>query len=150
MPKKSHKDEKQVLDYIFRENSTLEKKEQEKNINTYYAIKHHMPSEIFKSGKLNFSYNKALTYILASFEDIQLFKIPNNDKNLVELACPPDREFVKTLKISDTKKDATIKRYRDTKAKIWYIKFTPEEVLCFTSNHWKAFSALLLDISKGN
>lgn len=142
MPKKSTKDEKQVLDFIFKENSNLEIKEQEKTINTYYAIKHHMPSEIFKTGKLKFNYNKGLSYILASYGEIQLFKIPNT-KDPIEIICPPDKEFVKSLDISDTKKENTIKKYKDTKASVWYLKLSTDEILHFSSNHWNGFIATL-------
>lgn len=145
MPKKSNKDEKQVLDFIFRENSALEVKEQEKTINTYYAIKHHMPSEIFKTGKLKFNYNKGLSYILASYGDIQLFKIPNN-KNLIEIVCPPDKDFVNSLDIADTKKEKTINRYRDTKATVWYLSLTPDEILHFSSSHWNGFIGTLKNL----
>lgn len=148
MPHQSNKDEKQVLDYVFRENSDLETKEQEKNINTYYAIKHHMPSEIFKTGKLKFNYNKGVSYILASYGDTQLFKIPNNSKNLIEMICPPDKEFINSLDIPDTKKEATIKRYKDTKATVWYVKLTPEEALSLSSNHWTGFNNILKELAK--
>ena len=148
MPHQSTLDEKQVLDFIFKENSNLPIKEQEKNINTYYAIKHHLPSEIFKTGKLKFNYNKGLSYILASYGDIQLFKIPNNSKHLIEIICPPDKEFINSLDISDTKKENTIKRYKDTKASVWYIKLTPDEVLHFSSNHWNGFIKTLKNLSE--
>lgn len=148
MPHQSNMDEKQVLNYIFRENSTLETKEQEKNINTYYAIKHHMPSDIFKSGKLAFNYNKGISYILASYDNTQLFKIPNNSENLIEIICPPDKEYINSMDISDTKKEQTIKRYKDTKATVWYIKLTPEEVLSFSSAHWTGFANILKELAK--
>lgn len=147
MPNHLKTDEKQVLNYIFKENSDLEINEQEKNINTYYAIKHHMPSEIFKAGKLKFNYNKGVSYILASFGQTQLFKIPNNSKSLIEIICPADKDFVNSLDIPDTKKETTIKRYKDTKATVWYIKLTPEEVLDFSSAHWTGFSNVLVEIA---
>ena len=143
----SDKNEKQVLNFIFKENSDLDIKEQEKNINTYYAIKHHMPREIFQSDKLKFNYNKGISYILASYGDTQLFKIPNN-KQLIEIICPPDKNFINSLDIADTKKEAVIKKYKDTKATVWYIKLAPEEVLYFSSSHWTAFTSVLKDLMK--
>lgn len=147
MPKKSTKDEKQVIDFIFRENSVLEVKEQERTINTYYAIKHHMPSELFKTDKLKFNYNKGLTYILASYGDIQLFKIPNNKKP-IEIICPPDKEFVKSLDIADTKKEKTLNKYKDTKATVWYLNLSTDEILHFSSNHWNGFIDVIKSIMK--
>lgn len=147
MPHHSNKDEKEVLNYIFKECSNLDVKEQEKNINTYYAIKHHMPNELFKSKKLKFNYNKGVSYILSSYDEIQLFKIPNNNKHLIEIICPPDKDYINSLETSDTNKERTIKKYKDTNAKHWYIKLTAEEVLCFSSTHWKMFNTLLKNLA---
>lgn len=147
MAHQSNKDEKEVLNYIFKECSQLELKEQVKNINTYYAIKHHMPSEIFKTNHLKFNYNKGVSYILASFGDIQLFKIPNNNTP-IEMICPPNKDFINSLDTSDTNKERTIKRYKDTKAKYWYIKLTADEVLSYSSTHWTVFNSILKEIAQ--
>lgn len=146
MAHQANKDEKQVLNYIFKECSQLEYKEQVKNINTYYAIKYHIPSEMFSSNKLKFNYNKGVSYILASFGDILLFKIPNNNTP-IEIICPPDKNFINSLDTSDTNKENTIKRYKNTKAKYWYIKLTADELLSYSSTHWTTFKSILTDIA---
>ena len=149
MPLQSSKDEKHVIDFILRERSSLPVNEQDKNIDAYHAIKHHMPMELFESGKLKFNYNKGLSYILSCYNDILIFKIPNSENKSIEIICPADKEFINNLEISDVKKDSIIKRYRDTEASFWYVKLSSTELLRFSSAHWIGFNKLLKDISLG-
>lgn len=148
MPLKSNLTEAEILDFIFRQSSNMEPNEKEQNINTYYAIKYHMPKEIFQTGKLKFNYNKGLSYILASYDETTIFKLPNNKENLVEFICPPNKEFINSLDISDIKKDATLKKYKDTKHLFWYVNLTTEEVRSLASYQWETFNKLLLELSK--
>ena len=147
MPLNSNKTEEEVLDFIFRKNSNIEHDEQEVLIRAYKAIKHHIPNSLFEFGKIKFNYNKGLSYIVASCGDIQLFKIPNDFKTPIEFICPPEKEYIDLLKVSDLAKDSTLKRYKDTKAKVWYIKMTPQEVLSLSSYHWEGFKKILKAIS---
>lgn len=142
MPLHSDMNEKKILEFIFKENSTMEPNAKEKNINTYFAIKFHLPSELFKSKKIQFSYNRKITYISANCEEILLFKIPNEDSKLIEIICPPDIEFISSLNISDTKKELTINNQKDKKLDYWYVKLTPDEVLGFSTKHWQDFTQL--------
>lgn len=149
MPLHSNDSEDNILDFVFRQHSNLSQNDKEKNISSYYAIKHHMPSEIYQTNKLKFNYNKGISYILASFENITIFKIPNNKIRDLEIICPPSKEFVKTLEISDTSKELILKKYKDTKLDYWYIKLSPDELLSFSSKHWEGFSSILISLSNG-
>lgn len=140
--------ELEVLNYVFRENSSLDKKEKENNISTYYAIKHHIPKEVFATGQLKFNYNNAISYILVSYADTTLFKIPNHKKEEITFICPPDKNFIQSLDISDTKKDLFIKKYKNSKRNFWYVNLSAEEVLCFSSTHWESFKKLLISLIK--
>lgn len=148
MPLHSNKSEEEILNFIFKENSLLEDKENEKNINAYYTIKHHMPSSVFKTGKLKFNYNKGVSYIQANYENTRLFRIPNNKNNLIEIICPADKNFIKSLDISDIKKEKFIRKYRDSKLKFWYIEITTDDILNFSSTNWESFNITINNLLK--
>lgn len=142
MPIQSNMSELEILDYIFRENSSLEYNQQERNKNFYHCFKFHIPSEMFKDGNLNFSYNKGLTYISAVYNNIVLFKIPNSNNEKIEAIFPADKDFIKSLNIPDTKVSSLVKKLKTYRLPYISISVEPETILSLSLEDWNKIKSI--------
>lgn len=142
MPLQSNMTELEILNYIFCENSNLEYNEQERNKNFYHCFKFHLPTEMYKDGKLKFSYNKGLTFISCLYNDILLFQIPNSDEEKIKFLCPADKEFIKSLSIPDSKRSSLVKKLKNYRKPYIEIDAEPETIIGLSLDHWQAIKSL--------
>lgn len=142
MPLKSNMSEEEVLKYIFNENSNLEDYKQERHKNLYHTFKFHLPSEMYKTDNLKFSFNKGLTNVSAFYGELLLYKIPNSEEEKFTILCPADKDFVTSINLPDNKRSSLVKKLKYYRKPYIEIEMDSEIIINFTSEHWKTLSNL--------